>query len=290
MESIELGVIGGSGLYGMAELTNVEEREIDTPFGKPSDKVLIGTLHGRRVAFLPRHGRGHKLNPSIVPYRANIYALKSLGVKFIVAVNACGSLREDYAPGHIVVPDQLFDFTKGKRDHTFFDQGVVVHPSVAEPFDTVVAQAIYNSVQTVGGTVHKGGTLIIIEGPRFSTKGESRTYRQWGHSLIGMTNAPEAFLAAEAEIAYACMAHITDYDVWHESEEPVTVEMVIETMHKNTTLAQKAIVHLVQTMPEWAGPRPVHHNLKDAVLTQRSAIKPEMYERFKLLIGQYLDK
>lgn len=287
MSEVALGVIGGSGLYQMEELADVEERYIDTPFGSPSDAVMIGTLHGRRVAFLPRHGRGHRLNPSEVPYRANIYALKSLGVKYLISINACGSLQEQYAPGHIVVPNQLFDFTKGLRAATFFEEGIVAHISVAEPFDAAVNQAIYKAVAAVGGAVHKDVGFVIIEGPRFSTKGESNIFRQWGLGIIGMTTCPEAFLAAEAEIAYGCMAHVTDYDVWHESEEPVTVEMVIRTLQKNTKLAQNAISHLARTMNKWATERPVHHALKDAIITHPQAISPTAKEKLGLLVGKY---
>lgn len=285
---IELGIIGGSGLYKMDGLTDIEEVVIDTPFGKPSDAIIVGSLHGRRVAFLPRHGRGHLLSPTEVPYRANIYALKSLGVKYIVAVNACGSLREAYAPGHIVVPDQLFDHTT-HRPRSFFEDGLVAHVSVADPFTPELASVIANSVRAVGGTVHEGSTFIIIEGPRFSTKGESNTYRQWGMGIIGMTSCPEAFLANEAEIAYASMAHITDYDVWHESEEPVTVEMVIQTLMKNTKIAQDAISHIIETMGEWAGEYAVHHALRDALITDRAQIPAETKEKLALLVGKYLE-
>jgi 5'-methylthioadenosine phosphorylase len=288
LSDIELGIIGGSGLYDMADLTEIEEREIETPFGNPSDAVMIGTLYGRRVAFIPRHGRGHLLSPSEVPYRANIYALKSLGVRYIVSVSACGSLREDYAPGHIVIPDQLYDNTKGQRDRSFFGDGLVAHISVADPFSPELSRAVADAVRTVGGTVHEGGTFITIEGPRFSTKGESNTYRQWGMSLIGMTTSPEAYLAAEAEIAYACMAHVTDYDVWHESEEPVTVEQVIRVLTANAEVAQKAISHLVQHMDEWAGDYAVHHALKDALITDRSRIPAATKAKLALLVGRYL--
>ncbi len=288
MTEIELGIIGGSGLYQMEGLTEVEEREIETPFGKPSDAVIVGVLNGRRLAFLPRHGRGHLLTPSEVPYRANIYALKSLGVKYIVAVSACGSLREAFEPGHVVVPDQLFDNTKGMRQRSFFGDGLVGHVSVADPFSPELSQAVTASVRAVGGTVHEGGTFITIEGPRFSTKGESHTFRQWGMSIIGMTTSPEAYLATEAEIAYACMAHVTDYDVWHESAEPVTVEQVIRVLLGNTALAQQAITHLVAHMDEWVGDFPAHHALKDALITDRSRIPAETKARLGLLVGKYL--
>lgn len=288
MSTIELAVIGGSGLYQMEALTEIEEFVITTPFGDPSDVILVGKLHGRRVAFLPRHGRGHVLSPSEIPYRANIFALKTLGVRYIVAVSACGSLRQDYAPGHIVVPDQLFDHTKG-RTGTFFGRGLVAHISLAHPLSPEMSQIIAQSCRVAGGTVHEGGTFITIEGPRFSTKGESNLYRQWGMSIIGMTTCPEAFLAAEAEIAYSVMAHVTDYDVWHESEEPVTVEMVIKTLQHNTRIAQNAIGHLVQTMDEWAGDFPAHHTLQDALISDRARVPAQIKRDLAPLVGKYLD-
>lgn len=282
MTSIDLAVIGGSGLYKMGGLENIEEVAVETPFGPPSDQIIIGTLAGRRVGFLPRHGRGHLLNPTEVPYRANIYALKYLGARFIVAVNACGSLREDIAPGHIVVPDQLYDRTT-HRPRTFFEKGLVAHVSVADPLDQAVAQAIAKSVRHAGGTVHDKGNFVIIEGPRFSTRLESDTFRRLGMSIIGMTSCPEAFLAAEAEIAYASMAHVTDYDVWHRSEEPVTVDMVIDTLNKNTRIAQEAVAHLAETMDEWAVERPVHSALKYAVLSNPAAVEADVIERLGIL-------
>lgn len=288
MATIEIAVIGGSGLYQMAGLDQIEEIALTTPFGDPSDRIITGTLHGRRVAFLPRHGRGHTLTPTEVPYRANIYVLKTLGVKYIIAVSACGSLQETYAPGHVVVPDQIYDNTKGLRQHTFFADGLVAHVSVANPFSPELSQAIVASTRAVGGHVHQGGTFITVEGPRFSSKGESHTYRKWGMDIIGMTTSPEAFLAAEAEIAYACMAHITDYDVWHEEEEPVTVDRVIQTLRGNTQLAQKALAHLLQTYDDWAGDFPAHHTLKDALITDPAAIPAETKARLAPIVGHYL--
>lgn len=271
----------------MEALTEIEELRITTPFGKPSDHITVGTLHGRRVAFLPRHGRGHVLTPSEVPYRANIFALKTLGVRYIVAVSACGSLREDYAPGHIVVPDQLVDNTKG-RANTFFGGGLVAHISLANPFSPEMSRAIAQSCRAVGGTVHEGGSFITIEGPRFSTKGESRLFQDWGMSIIGMTTSPEAFLAGEAEIAYGVMAHVTDYDVWHESEEPVTVDMVIKILQENAALAQDAISHLLQTMDAWTGDFPAHHSLEYALITERSRIPAQLKRTLAPLVGKYL--
>lgn len=265
MSDIEIAVIGGSGLYDMDGLTAIDRLSPSTPFGRPSDEITTGTLNGTRLAFLPRHGRGHVLTPGEVPYRANIYALKMLGVRYIIAVSACGSLREEYMPGHVVIPDGLVDFTKGKREHTFFGDGLVAHVGVAQPFSAQLSAALAEASQGSGGTVHMGGTLITIEGPRFSTRSESNLFRKWGMDIIGMTTSPEAFLAAEAEIAYACMAHVTDYDVWHDSEEPVTVEMVIRILAANTRLAQNTIALLAQTKQEWAGDFPQHNAMRDAL-------------------------
>jgi 5'-methylthioadenosine phosphorylase len=283
---ISLAVIGGSGLYAMPGLIDVEEVAISTPFGDPSDAVITGTLNARRVAFLPRHGRGHRHNPSEVPYRANIWALKSLGVKHVLSVSACGSLRDHLQPRDIVVPDQLFDFTKGKRAASFFDAGVVGHVSVGDPLSKGLSAAIAAAARQAGGIVHEGGTFITVEGPRFSTRAESHAFRAWGCDIIGMTACPEAFLAREAEMDFGIMAHVTDYDVWHEEEDEVTVEMVIERLHANLELAQKAIVNIVEaveTLPhESAGA------MKFAVMTARERITPEAKERLKLLAGDYL--
>jgi 5'-methylthioadenosine phosphorylase len=288
MTDVELAVIGGSGLYEMEGLQDTESVQPDTPFGPPSDQIIIGTLHGRRVAFLPRHGRGHTLSPSEVPYRANIFALKKLGTRYIISVSACGSLREDYEPGHVVVADQLVDRTYD-RARTFFHEGLVVHVSVADPFSPELSAALVGAVERAGGTVHDGGTFITIEGPRFSTRGESNLYRQWGMDIVGMTTSPEAFLAAEAEIAYAVMAHVTDYDVWHESEQPVTVEMVVRTLQRNTILAQEAIRQLVANMSEWEGEYPVHNALRDGFITDRSLIPAETKEKLAPIVRKYLE-
>ena len=278
MSTIELGIIGGSGLYKMDGLTDIEELQIDTPFGKPSDAIIVGTLHGRRVAFLPRHGRGHVHNPTELPYRANMYALKTLGVKYVIAISACGSLQEQFAPGHIVIPDQLYDNTK-KRHNTFFEGGIVAHVGMADPFTPELCTALSAATKAAGGTVHDGGTFITIEGPRFSTRGESNLFRQWGMGIIGMTTSPEAFLAAEAQMAYACMAHVTDYDVWHESEEDVTVEQVIATIKGNVILAQETISRLVATMDEWAGEYAVHNSLQYAVMTEKGLVKTAVSDK-----------
>ncbi len=280
----DLGVIGGSGLYEMDGLTEIEQVDLDTPFGKPSSPIMLGTLNGKRVAFLARHGLGHFLLPSEVNYRANIYALKSIGVTKVVSVSAVGSLKEEYAPGHIIVPDNLFDFTKANRAMSFFGEGIVGHISVAEPFCSDLSKTTYDAVKKTGATSHFGGTLITIEGPRFSTKAESNIFRSWGISLIGMTACPEAFLAREAELCYATMAHVTDYDVWHESEEPVTVEMVIETLRKNVHHAQDAVRNIVDTLDQ-------EHSCvgaaENAVMTAPNAMNLQTKRNLDLLIGKY---
>lgn len=285
-ENPVLGVIGGSGLYQFEGLKNVEMMDIETPFGKPSSPIAIGTLSGKRVAFLARHGIGHHISPSEVNYRANIYALKFIGVQHVVSISAVGSLRDDFAPGHIVIPDQLFDFTRN-RDRTFFSDGLVVHIGSADPFCKNLSTQLFNAVNANGGTAHQSGSLITIEGPRFSTKAESNVYRAWGMSVIGMTASPEAFLAREAELCYAVMAHVTDYDVWHVTEAPVNVEMVIKTLLQNTALAQKAIQTLIENLTLNTDCS-CHHALADAVITQRSRIPPVIAKKLDLLVGKYL--
>ena len=281
-----LAVIGGSGLYAMKGLQHTESLEIDTPFGPPSAPIVVGDLEGAPVAFLARHGIGHHISPTEVNYRANIYALKKLGVQRVVSISACGSLREDYAPGHIVVPDQIFDFTH-QRPRSFFGEGMVVHVGVADPLCNDLSEQVLQAVRGAGATAHRGGTFITIEGPRFSTKGESKTFRAWGMSIIGMTASPEVFLAREAEMCYAVMAHVTDYDVWHTSEEPVSVEMVIRTLLRNTDIAQQAILRLVHDLPathECA----CHQALKDAIITHRDRIPTATRQKLDLLVKKYL--
>ena len=283
-----LAVIGGSGLYAMPGLKDTQEMDMTTPYGKPSAPIILGTLEGQRVAFLARHGIGHHISPSEVPYRANIYALKSLGVERIISISACGSLRDDYAPGEIVVPDQVFDFTRG-RARSFFGEGLVAHISVADPICPDLSQQVYQAVVAAGGKVHQGGEFITIEGPRFSTKAESHTYRSWGMSIIGMTTSPEVFLAREAEICYAVMAHVTDYDVWHTSEEPVTVEMVIEILHRNTQLAQEAVRLLARELkPE--RPCSCPDALASALITQPDKIPNETRQRLAIFVDKYLKR
>jgi 5'-methylthioadenosine phosphorylase len=245
--------------------------------------VITGTLNGVRVAFLPRHGRGHRHTPSEVNYRANIYALKSLGVRHIVSVSACGSLREEMRPLDIVVPTQLFDHTKGKRAASFFDRGMVGHVSVGSPFSASLSRAVVEAVRTSGGAVHDSGTLITIEGPRFSTKAESLAFRAWGCDIIGMTACPEAFLAREAEIDFAIMAHVTDYDVWREEEGEVTVEMVIKRLHANLALAQQAIAQIAATVG--ALPHESAGASRHAVMTAPDRISADAKDRLKLITG-----
>ncbi len=285
-EQVMLAIIGGSGLYTMPGLKQPREYNIDTPFGRTSAPIAVGTLEGVRVAFLARHGIGHHLTPGEVPYRANIHALKSLGVQRIISISACGSLKEEFAPGHIVIPDQIYDNTHG-RARSFFGEGLVAHVSVADPFCADTSDQLESAVRLAGGVTHCGGSFITIEGPRFSTRAESNTYRSWGMSIIGMTASPEAFLAREAEICYAVMAHVTDYDVWHVSEAPVTVDMVIKTLHKNTALAQESVRILVKTLkPERnCGCR---HALSTALITQKTVIAPATLQKLDLLINKYL--
>jgi 5'-methylthioadenosine phosphorylase len=281
-----LGIIGGSGLYTMPGLKDVEEFDLETPFGKPSSLVVVGSLEGERVAFLARHGVTHHIMPSEVNFRANIYAFKMLGVERVVSISACGSLREDYAPGEIVIPDQLFDFTRDRK-RTFFGEGLVVHISVADPFCPDLSQMLLQATQATGATVHSGGSFIAIEGPRFSTRAESNVFRSWGMALIGMTTAPEAFLAREAEMCYAVMAHVTDYDVWHVSEEPVTVDMVIETLNKNAQIAQGAICNLARTLKK-ERPCDCERALANALITHERGIPPETRQKLSLLVKKYL--
>ena len=286
MDKPFLAVIGGSGLYSMNGLTDTLEVDADTPFGKPSAPIVVGTMAGRRVAFLARHGLGHHIMPTQVPYQANIYALKALGVERIISINACGSLRQEYAPGHILIPDQLFDHTHA-RHRTFFGEGLVAHIGIAEPFCPDLSTALERAVKETGATVHQGGSFIIIEGPRFSTRIESNTYRAWGMSIIGMTAAPEVFLAREAEMCYSIMAHVTDYDVWHIDKAPVSVEMMIRTLNQNTMIAQQAIQNLVK---ELTGTRncTCENALATALITDPAVIPPETRKKVDLLVRKYL--
>lgn len=281
-----LAIIGGSGLYEFPSLEKIQSLEIETPFGRPSSPIITGYLDGKKIAFLARHGIGHVYTPSEVNYRANIFALKSLGVPRIVSISACGSLREDFKPGEIVIPDQIVDFTRG-REKTFFNGGIVAHIGAADPFCKELSTRVIEAVASTNAILHRSGTYITIEGPRFSTKAESNLYREWGMSIIGMTACPEVFLAREAEICYTTMAHVTDYDVWHTSEKPVTVEMVIEILNKNTELAQEAVLALVRNLDEIRICE-CAHNLKDAIMTQHEKIPPEIKSKLHPIIGKYI--
>jgi 5'-methylthioadenosine phosphorylase len=284
---VAIGVIGGSGLYQMDGLTDVEEYKVVTPFGDPSDAVIVGTLEGAPVAFLARHGRGHRIMPTEVNYRANIFALKSLGVEQVISISACGSLRGHLHPGEVVVPDQLFDFTK-KRKVTFFGNGLVAHIGTADPYCADLSTLVADAVEEAGGTVHRGGCFITIEGPRFSTKGESHTFRAWGMDIIGMTACPEAFLAREAEMCYATMAHVTDYDVWHETEEPVTVEALLATLAANTQLAQSALRILIGKLATARRSCKCGQTLAMALITQRDLIPAQLKRDLAPIVGKYL--
>lgn len=289
MEQAKIGIIGGSGLYQMEGLHDVREVSLDTPFGKPSDNYILGTLEGQPVAFLARHGRGHKLQPSELPFRANIYGLKMLGVERIISASAVGSLQEQYAPTDFLIPDQFFDRTRG-RVSTFFGEGIVAHITFAHP----VCDALCDTLEAAGKTVeglklHRGGTYCCMEGPAFSTLAESRLYRSWGMDVIGMTNLQEAKLAREAEICYATMALVTDYDCWHPDHDDVTVEMVIEYLNKNSANAQQLIREAVRSLATAERTCKCGTALKHAVLTQPGAVTEEAKQRLAAIIGKYFE-
>ncbi len=279
--AIQLGVLGGSGFYRMAGLEVLEERAIETPFGMPADKVVIGRLEGQEVAFLARHGRAHQFNPTHVPYQANVWAMKSLGVKWLVSVSAVGSLREEIVPRHVVIPDQIIDRTKS-RVNTFFDP-VAVHTSFADPYCPVLSKLLAEAAEKSGIVTHQGGTYVCMEGPLFSTRAESNLYRSWGASVIGMTALPEAKLAMEAEMAYAAFCFATDYDCWHVSEEDVTVELVVGNLQANTEAAGRALHYVAAHIAE-LGPSPAHKALQYAHLTHIEDYPPHVLDRVRLLL------
>ncbi|HEX8287314.1 MAG TPA: S-methyl-5'-thioadenosine phosphorylase [Pyrinomonadaceae bacterium] len=292
MEKVKIGIIGGSGLYQMPELTDIKETEVDTPFGKPSDAFIIGTLENERVAFLPRHGRGHKLTPTELPFRANIYAMKLLGVDYILSVSAVGSLQEKYAPTDFVIPDQFFDRTRARAEEsTFFGNGIVGHITFSHPVCEELGDILEESCRTVAGLkIHRGGTYLCMEGPAFSTKAESNVYRQWGMDIIGMTNLQEAKLAREAEIAYATLALVTDYDCWHEDHDSVSVEMVIEYLHKNVRNAQLVLKEAVKRVAAKQTPNPYEGATKNAIFTAPELWNPETTKKLEAIIGKYAAK
>src|SRR5262247_1992478 len=285
--AIEIGIIGGSGLYHMAELTDREDKTISTPFGDPSGPYVLGTLRGKRVAFLARHGVGHRILPSELNFRANIYGFKVLGVERILSASAVGSLKHEYKPLDIVVPDQFFDRTRG-RISTFFGRGIVAHVAFAHPLCAELSRIAADSAEHVGATVHRGGTYVNMEGPQFSTLAESRLYRSWGMDVIGMTNLQEAKLAREAEICYSTMALVTDYDCWHPDHDAVTVEMIIEYLNKNSANAQVIIRDAVRRLA--ATPRDCKCGaaLRHAILTQPAAVPAETKKKLAAIIGKYM--
>ena len=284
--SIEIGIIGGSGLYDMAELTDREEKQISTPFGDPSGPYVIGTLRGKRVAFLARHGAGHRILPSELNFRANIFGFKLLVVERLMSASAVGSLKEPYAPLDIVVPDQFFDRTKG-RVSTFFGNGLAAHIAFAHPICPQLASIAADAVDAVGVKAHRGGTYVCMEGPQFSTLAESRLYRSWGMDIIGMTNLQEAKLAREAEICYVTLALVTDYDCWHPNHDSVTVEMIIATLMQNAQTAQRAIAEAITRLPA-ARSCDCGSALKHALITRPEAIPEQVKQHLAPIIGKYL--
>ena len=288
MEKINIGIIGGSGLYQMPELENVREIPVETPFGTPSDAFIVGELDGVTVAFLPRHGRGHKLTPSELPFRANIYAMKLLGVEYILSVSAVGSLQAQYAPTDFLIPDQFFDRTRARaHESTFFGNGIVAHVTFAHPVCDELGDILEASCRDVGVTTHRGGTYICMEGPAFSTKAESNVYRQWGMDVIGMTNLQEAKLAREAEIAYATLALVTDYDCWHESHDAVTIDMVVEYLNKNVRNAQLVLKDAVKRVAAKETPNQYRDAIKSAIFTAPDLWPEETAKKLEAIIGRY---
>ncbi len=288
MPEAKIGVIGGSGFYNIPGIEDVKEVSVDTPFGKPSDALTIGTLDGVDVAFLPRHGRGHTITPGELNSRANVYALKSLGVERIIAVTACGSFKEELRPGDLLIPDQIIDRTKG-RTSSFFGGGIVGHVLFDEPFCPDLSRLLYQAGREVGGvTVHQGGTYLAMEGPAFSTRAESRLHKSWGVDVIGMTAVPEAKLAREAEICYASIAGVTDYDCWKEDDEPTPIDQIVATLRRNTDTIQEIIKRTVAALREerTCG---CASALQTAIVTNRDAITPALKEKLGLIISKYIE-
>ena len=287
MAAQTIGVIGGSGLYEMEGLDNIQHVALDTPFGKPSDEYVTGELNGARLVFLPRHGKGHRLLPSEVNYRANIYGMKKLGVERIISVSAVGSMKEEIVPGHIVIPDQFIDRTKGIRKDTFFGNGVVAHVQFADPVCRDLSADLYAAAQDAGATVHRGGTYVCMEGPAFSTRAESLMYRSFGVSVIGMTNLTEAKLAREAEICYGVIALSTDYDCWHDAHDDVSVDAIIAIIQQNVAMAKNIIRHAVSRIGAERS-CPCGEAMKHAVISDKRLIPVETLENLELLVGKYL--
>ena len=290
MTAVKIGVMGGSGLYKMEALKDVEELQIDTPFGKPSDALIVGTLEGTRIAFLARHGRSHSLLPSEVPYRANVYAMKSLGVEYLLSASAVGSLKAEAKPLDMVIPDQFIDRTKD-RAATFFGEGLVAHIAFGDPICPSLAAVLGDAIESLNLpdiTLHRGGTYICMEGPAFSTKAESQLYRSWGATVIGMTNLTEAKLAREAEIAYASLSLVTDYDCWHPDHDSVTVEMIIQNLTKNAVNAQHVVQETVRRLVANPPPSAAHSALKYAILTPLDQAPAATKAKLALLLQKYL--
>jgi 5'-methylthioadenosine phosphorylase len=288
MSRAEVGIIGGSGLYNMEGMTGMEEAKVTTPFGEPSDAIMLGDVGGVRVAFLPRHGEGHRISPAELPSKANIYALKSLGVEWIISVSAVGSLKEEIAPLDIVIPDQLIDATKG-RASTFFTDGIVGHVAFAEPFCPVLSQLSLEASTKAGARVHQGGTYLVIEGPQFSTRAESQLYCSWGVDVVGMTASPEAKLAREAEMCYATVAIVTDYDCWHPGHESVTAEMILTNLRKGVDTVKRVLKLLLPSIPERRDCA-CSSALKHAVVTDAKYVSESKKKELELLIGKYLSR
>ena len=283
-----IAVIGGSGFYDMPGLENSRDKVVETPFGVPSDAIRVGTLDGVSVAFLPRHGRGHRIPPVAVNSRANIWALKTLGVRWILSVSAVGSMREHIHPLDVVVPDQLVDHTRHRQLTFFDDPGLVVHVGMGKPFSQNLSAVAADAAEAAGGTVHRGGTYLCIEGPQFSSRGESELYRSWGMDIIGMTAIPEARLAREAEICYAVLAMVTDYDVWHEGEQDVSAELVIENLARNTVLSQDTVRRAVPNIAARDSDCECATALETAIVTAPDAVDRALVDRYQLLVGKYL--
>jgi 5'-methylthioadenosine phosphorylase len=291
MTTAQIGIIGGSGLYQMPELKDVEEVSVETPFGKPSDAFITGTLEGVRVAFLPRHGRGHKLLPTELPFRANIYAMKLLGVERILSASAVGSLQEKYEPLHMVIPDQFFDRTRARaHESTFFGDGIVAHVTFAHPVCAELGDVLEESCKSADVTVHRGGTYLCMEGPAFSTKAESNVYRQWGMDVIGMTNLQEAKLAREAEICYSTLALVTDYDCWHEGHDAVSVEQVVEYLNKNVQNAQTIMREAVRRLAAQPRACGCGSALKNAIFTAPDLWSEATTRKLEAIIKKYVNR
>jgi 5'-methylthioadenosine phosphorylase len=285
---VRIGIIGGSGLYQMPELTEVEEIKVETPFGSPSDAFIVGTLEGERVAFLPRHGRGHRFTPTEVPFRANIYAMKSLGVERILSASAVGSLQERYAPLDMVIPDQFFDRTRGRvRESTFFGEGIVAHIAFAHPVCNVLGDVLEQACSATDVKAHRGGTYLCMEGPAFSTVAESNVYRSWGMDIVGMTNLQEAKLAREAEICYATLALVTDYDCWHPGHDAVTIDIVVEYLNKNVRNAQLILKDAVNRLKGFQRTCKCESALKSAIFTQKELWPEATTKKLDAIIRKY---